>query len=110
MFSTLYQFASQRHEMYPYARPNARQQELLGHGIEHEVSDRSNDGIVPSLSMIWGKLLFCCEADHLDILGHFPDDEKPRVHVDWLASGSHFTRKRFTELMDTIVSFQLDSR
>jgi triacylglycerol lipase len=110
MFSTLYQFAGQQRAMYPYARPTAREQELLSHGIEHEVSERANDGIVPTLSMLWGKLIWCGEADHLDVLGHFPDDQRPRKHVDWLASGAPFTRQRFEDLMDAIVKFQLDQR
>jgi len=110
MFSTLYQFTSQRHEMYPYARPSAREEELLSLGIEQEVNDRSNDGIVPTLSMLWGKLVWCGEADHLDILGHFQDDQRPRQHVDWIASGAHINRKRFAEMMDAVVAFQLDQR
>jgi hypothetical protein len=108
MFSTLYQFTGQPRRMYPYARPNARQRELLDTGIEEEVTDRSNDGIVPTLSMLWGKLLWCGEADHLDVLGHFQDSAKPRRHVDWIASGAGLTRARFGELMDRIVQFQLE--
>ncbi len=110
MFSTLYQFTSQRHEMYPYARPSAREEELLALGMEHEINDRSNDGIIPTLSMLWGKLIWCGEADHLDILGHFEDDQRPRQHVDWIASGARFTRRRFAEMMDAVVAFQLDQR
>jgi hypothetical protein len=71
------------------------------------VDDTANDGIVPTLSMLWGKLLFAAEADHLDVLGHFPDDVRPARHVDWLMSGSQFTRRRFDELMDAIAAFQL---
>jgi hypothetical protein len=96
--------------MYPYARPSAREEELLALGIEQEVTDRSNDGIVPTLSMLWGKLIWCGEADHLDILGHFQDDQRPRQHVDWIASGARFTRKRFAEMMDAVVAYQLDQR
>jgi len=110
MFATLWGFASQRHNMYPYARPTARQAELLSHGIEPEVTDRTSDGVVPTLSMLWGNLIWCGEADHLDVLGHFPDDARPRQHVDWLASGAPFTRARFGELVDSIVRFQLDPR
>jgi triacylglycerol lipase len=107
MFSTLYQFTSQRPDMYPYARPNGQQQEMLSTVLGRDVDDTANDGIVPTLSMLWGKLLYAAEADHLDVLGHFPDDVRPARHVDWLMSGSQFTRRRFDEMMDAIAAFQL---
>ena len=107
MFSTLYGFTSQEHKMYPYAVPNSEDARRLRSEMSGELNARSNDGIVPTLSMLWGKLLWCGEADHLDVLGHFQDDEKPREHVDWVTSGAHFTRKRFGSLMDAVADFQL---
>jgi triacylglycerol lipase len=109
MFSTLYQFTSQRSKTYPYARPNGQQQELLASTIGHEVTDSANDGVVPTLSMLWGKLLYSTEADHLDVLGHFADDARPARHVDWLSSGAQFSRRRYDEMLDAIVDFQLRS-
>ncbi len=106
MYSTLYRFTAQRHEMYPYARPTRQQSEMLATGLG-EVTDRRNDGVVPTLSMLWGKLLWCGEGDHLDVLGHFRDDARPRVHQDWITSDARFTRRRFGELMDVLASFQL---
>ena len=106
MYSTLYRFTAQHHEMYPYARPTGQQTEMLATGIG-DVTDRHNDGVVPTLSMLWGKLLWCGEGDHLDILGHFRDDVRPRVHKDWITSDARFTRRRFGELMDAVVDFEL---
>ena len=107
LFSTLYQLSSQRPPMYHYATPNSQQEEKLKWSLGSTVDDRSNDGVVPSLSMLWGELLWCGEADHLDILGHFHDDQKPRRHVDWMMSGAHFTRHRFNQAMDAIAQFIL---
>lgn len=107
IYSTLYQFTSQESEVYPYARPTARETEFLRSGIDSEVNGASNDGIVPSLSMLWGELLWAGEADHLDILGHFHDDQKPKTHLDWVTSGSRFTRQRFGAVLDEIVKFAL---
>jgi hypothetical protein len=107
MFSTLYQFAGQRPRIYPYAKPTPRQLDLLKAGIDHELGDSSSDGIVPTLSMIWGELLWAGEADHLDVIGHFHDDGEPRMHVDWITSGSRFSRQRFGAMVDSIVRFQL---
>ena len=75
--------------------------------MEFEVGDRANDGIVPTLSMLWGELIWCGEGDHLDVLGHFHDDLRPSEHVDWLTSGAEFTRHRFGRLNDSIVSWLL---
>ena len=107
IFSTLYQLTSQRPRMYEYAQPTAEQQESLRWSFANAVDDRSNDGVVPTLSMLWGELLWCGEADHLDILGHFHDDKKPASHIDWMMSGAHFTRIRFSQAMDAIARFIL---
>jgi pimeloyl-ACP methyl ester carboxylesterase len=107
VFATLYQLSSQRPPMYPYAKPDAQQEEKLKWSFAAPIDDRANDGVVPSLSMLWGELLWCGEADHLDILGHFHDDQKPRNHVDWMMSGAHFTRHRFNQAMDAIAGFIL---
>jgi triacylglycerol lipase len=107
LFSTLYQLSSKRPELYPYAQPTAAQAACLGRNFTGPIDDRSNDGVVPSLSMLWGELLWCGEADHLDILGHFHDDQKPILHVDWMTSGAHFTRSRFNQAMDAVSGFLL---
>jgi hypothetical protein len=108
LYSTLFQFASQCPKVYPYARPTPRQSELIRAGIDHPVTDASNDGIVPTLSMIWGDLIWAGEADHLDVLGHFHDEIRPTDHTDWVTSGSRFTRQRFGALLDAIARFQLE--
>lgn len=109
LYSTLYQFAAARSRRYPYATPTADEKVMLGWCGKDKVTGRSNDGVVPTLSMLWGKLLWCGEGDHLDVLGHFHDDLKPRRHTDWMTSGAHFTRQRFASLMDAVASFQLGS-
>jgi len=116
IYSTLYQFASKVPDVYPYARPNERELSLLRSGIDHEIVASTNDGIVPTLSMLYGTLIWAGEADHLDVLGHFADDEDegpgnrpPGVsrHRDWITSGARFSRKRFHALLDALAAFQL---
>jgi triacylglycerol esterase/lipase EstA (alpha/beta hydrolase family) len=110
MYTTLYQFTSQRPEIYPYATPSEQQRRVLEQGLEEPLTDRTNDGVVPTLSMLWGELLWSGEGDHLDVLGHFPDDVKPRKHIDWVTSGSQFTRRRFAALCDALARFMLLER
>jgi hypothetical protein len=115
IYSTLYQFASKVPDVYPYARPPERELSLLRRGIDHEIVDSTNDGIVPTLSMLYGRLIWAGEADHLDVLGHFADDRDAdsraaggQRHRDWITSGARFSRKRFDALLDALASFQLD--
>ncbi len=107
LYSTLYRLAGQPHEMYPYARPTEREEDRLAHAITRPVTERSSDGIVPTLSMLWGELVWCGEADHLDVLGHFRDDLRPRQHTDWITTGAGFTRRRFAAMLDAVAAFQL---
>lgn len=108
IYSTLYQFASKVPDVYPYARPNERELSLLRAGIDHEIVDSNNDGIVPTLSMLHGELLWAGEADHLDVLGHFHDEEPgSSPHRDWITSGARFSRMRFNAMMDAVAAFQL---
>lgn len=107
MYSTLYGFTSQRPKMYPYRTLTPEEESMFQKAIREPVTDRTNDGVVPTLSMIWGELLWCADGDHLDVLGHFQDDREPRVHVDWMTSGAHFTRARFDAAMDAVARFQL---
>jgi triacylglycerol lipase len=109
IYAMLYQFASKVPDVYPYARPTERELALMRSGIDHEISDSTNDGIVPTLSMLHGELIWAGEADHLDVLGHFYDEEPGTgtQHRDWITSGARFSRKRFNALLDALASFQL---
>jgi hypothetical protein len=55
-------------------------------------------------------------GDHLDVLGHYRDDQDPsavppdRRHVDWLTSGSDFGQAELTALMDAIATGMLNAR
>jgi hypothetical protein len=95
VYSTVYGVASRADSRYPYAA-------ALGRSPRPEMVD----GIVPTLSMLWGELIWCGQADHLDVVGHFDDRGLPRTHVDWLASGAHFTRSDFASMLDAITAFQ----
>lgn len=107
LYATLYQFASQPHERYGYARLDSRTKTLIENTVGLVASEEDTDGIVPTLSMLWGQSIAVVEADHLDTLGHFLDDERPRLHTDWLTSGARMSRSRFASLFHSIAEFQL---
>jgi triacylglycerol lipase len=108
LYATLYQFTGQPHERYGYARLDAAGQAHLKALYGDPITESDSDGIVPTLSMPWGKLVAAVEADHLDTLGHFWDSERPRKHTDWLTSGSGMTRFRFRDMVRKVAAFQLD--
>lgn len=107
LYTTLYQFTGQPHERYGYAMPSNRERLTFTDTLGFEPSLSDSDGIVPTLSMMWGELIWTAEADHLDTLGHFHDDQKPAVHTDWLTSGTRMTRQEFGQLSDALAGFLL---
>lgn len=77
----------------------------LGEMPDHE----SNDGIVPTLAQVHGPILRAVRADHHDVLGHFDDPEHDPPHIDWMLSGSHFSRAQFEALWLDVANFVLDA-
>lgn len=68
-------------------------------------SPSDNDGMVPTLSQIHGRLIRAVSADHLDLLGHYaePDADPPRY--DWLTSGSGYRRPHFEATWTDVADF-----
>jgi hypothetical protein len=74
LFTTLYGITSRYDEHYPCAAPDAGAdtEELLERTFGKAPGARANDGVVPTRSQIWGRVVWAGYADHLDVLGHFP--------------------------------------
>lgn len=71
-------------------------------------ADRS-DGIVPTWSQPYGRLLRVARADHLDVIGHFRAPRQSSPHYDWLFSGSGFGLADFKRVWADVARFILDS-
>jgi hypothetical protein len=65
----------------------------------------ANDGVVPTLSQIWGAIIHATRGDHLDVLGHFGDPKHRPPHIDWLSSGSGFGRADFEAMWTDVARF-----
>ncbi len=78
---------------------------LLRHTYGVIPSPADNDGIVPTRSQAWGHVLHAAVADHLDVLGYFGDASLEPPHVDWIVTGSGFTRRRFEALWNDVARF-----
>jgi hypothetical protein len=59
---------------------------------------RANDGMVPTLSQVWGEVVGAAWADHHDVIGHFDAPRAVPPHFDWMTSGSGFDLPRFEAL------------
>lgn len=107
IYSTLHTMTARQPAHYPYPEPDRASRDALEAGIGRQVGPKLNDGVVPTMSMLWGEVLWAGRGDHLDMVGHFQDDGRPKVHTDWVHCGANFGRARFGDAMDAIARFAL---
>lgn len=89
------------------ALPGSAHRAALLRALGRAPTGSDSDGIVPTLSQPWGELITAVEADHLDVIGHFGDPDRSPPHVDWLSSGSAFSRHSFERVWSRVVEFML---
>jgi triacylglycerol lipase len=66
---------------------------------------RDNDGMVPTLSQVWGEIIHAAWGDHLDAIGHFYLPTHVPPHFDWLNSGQKFTLEAFERIWSDVARF-----
>jgi len=76
---------------------------IAGYGSVPALAD--NDGMAPTLSQVWGEVVHVCDADHLDVMGHYGDLLGPGIHADWLPSESGFDAVQFAALWNDVAAF-----
>lgn len=103
-YATLYGVTSRPSERYASPRFDSKTERMLADGVGRTVEESFCDGVVPTRSMVWGELLWCGKGDHLDVVGHFRDEQDQNLHVDWLTSGASFGRYRFRAMVDAIAA------
>jgi len=91
IFTTMYGITARFDESYPCAavEAGADVDAIFEKAFGKAPGARANDGVVPILSQVWGRVVWAGYADHLDVLGHFPGYITPRPF--W---SSLFGRKR----------------
>jgi hypothetical protein len=104
VYSALYRICSgmPRRGLPPLSRDHAR---LLRHAYGTVPTIHANDGIVPTRSQVWAEIVHATQADHLDAIGHFHEPSHRPPHVDWLSTGSGFTREAFERLWTDVARF-----
>jgi hypothetical protein len=101
LFRLLHGLTSRPHPRYPYPAPSAATQRLLDRALGFEVTPAVNDGIVPTLSQLHGRVLHVARADHLDVVGHYTLAGRT---ADWLPSGAGFTPEAFEATWDAVAA------
>jgi hypothetical protein len=101
LFRLLHGLASRPHPHYPYPKPSAAVQRRLDKRLGFAVTPATNDGIVPTLSQLHGRLLHVACADHLDVVGHYTLAERAG---NWLPSGAGFTPAAFGATWEAVAA------
>lgn len=70
-----------------------------------DLAPSDNDGMVPTLSQPWGKVIRAVDADHLDVIGHYSDPDADPAHYDWFTTGTGFGREAFRATWADVVEF-----
>src|SRR5581483_7833775 len=104
IYQALYRLASRSGatQYPPTTRPQAR---ALVRAYGAPPTPAANDGVVPTLSQVWGDVVHAARADHLDVVGHFHGPEHVPPHVDWLTTGTGFSRADFEALWADVARY-----
>ncbi|QQR90828.1 MAG: hypothetical protein IPJ88_03580 [Myxococcales bacterium] len=105
LFALSYSLARREQRQYPYPDHAYELLEEIRNLLPFELDRGTNDGVVPTLSQLWGRFGGIAVADHLDVVGQFPHDDEGGVHYPgWLHSGSNFSKNDFAELWSKIAA------
>jgi len=99
LFRLLHGLAARPHPRYPYPAPKPAIQRRLDRGLGFKATPATNDGVVPTLSQLHGRLLHVALADHLDVVGHYTLSQRAG---DWLPSGAGFTPEGFAAVWEAV--------
>lgn len=91
---------------YEFPPPDAQHRKMLRKRFGEVPDSDANDGIVPTLSQLWGQCVAVAQADHLDIIGHHGGSEDDsQKHHDWLSTRSDFREPQFEEVWGQVANF-----
>jgi hypothetical protein len=102
LFRLLHELTARPHLHYPYPAPTKATQQRLDRGLGFKATPGTNDGIVPTLSQLHGRVLHVARADHLDVVGHYT--LAGGRTADWLPSGAGFTPEAFEATWEAVAA------
>lgn len=110
LYSMLWTLTSRARKGYPYGEHMKAVEAMTGKPLPFSITDRTSDGVVPTMSQVWGEFRGVVRADHLDVLGHYlrgPFDV--RDGADWFGSGAKFDREAFEWLWEDVAGVLLET-
>ena len=111
LYGILWTLTSRNHAGYPYHPPIDGVDAITGRPLPFTITESTSDGVVPTLSQIWGEFRGIVRADHLDVIGHYlrgPFDV--RDGADWFGSGAKFDRRDFEWLWTDVAELMIEGR
>jgi hypothetical protein len=103
VFAFLYRIA--RHDELGAPALTEPQLQQLVHAGQCAPERSDSDGVVPTLSQVWGPVLYFAQADHLDVVGQYGVSSRAGATGDWIPSYSPFDRAQFLELWSNVARF-----
>jgi triacylglycerol esterase/lipase EstA (alpha/beta hydrolase family) len=88
--------------------PSAEQAAALTLAYGEVPGSRDSDGVVPTLSQVWGDLVHATTADHLDVVGQFGRTGEAAWGGDWIPSYSGFTNEHFAALWSDVATYAIE--
>ncbi|MFN3200311.1 MAG: esterase/lipase family protein [Bradymonadia bacterium] len=101
VFRLMYTLTAKAPKSYPYPSPTMGANPEWAQSLPFELDSASNDGVVPTLSQLYGRPITAVVGDHLDVVGQFTWGGGDPF-TDWLPSGSNFDEARFTGLWNSV--------
>ncbi len=99
LYSTLYVITARPEPGFHYHLPIDPIEAVTRKPLPFGLDASSNDGVVPTLSMIHGEFRGFVLADHLDVVGHYLRGPlEKRDGADWFLSGAKFDLEQFEAL------------
>jgi hypothetical protein len=88
-----------------FPEPVPEQRAVLERAFGKVPLPSASDGIVPTLSQVWGEVIHAARADHLDVIGHYGSTNSDRPSTDWFPSLSGFDDLAFAALWSDVAHF-----
>ncbi len=102
IYAAVYSITSREHRHYPYPLPEEELRAEIEDNLSIPLDSTTNDGVVPAMSQVWGKLGGAVMGDHLDVVGQFTQKKDGREYAEWLHSGAKFGEKEFRKLWSRV--------
>ncbi len=110
VFSLIHRLTARESRQYPYPSPHVEMADEIQSQLPFDLTQRTNDGVVPTLSQVWGRLGGVILGDHLDVTGQFSQvDDDGRRYEGWLHCRAGFDEARFQQLWSSVATNIIES-